>query len=291
MRLLLVLVALVPLTLSSGCTSLRLGVANGADVWNGAYRREANTAYGTSASERLDAYIPATRAAGAYPLVVFVHGGRWSSGSKRQYRFLAAGLAARGCVVVVPNYRLYPSVRMDTAAADVARAVAWAQANAARLGADPNRVVLMGHSAGAQLAALVSYDPHWLEDAGARPPQGFAGFAGPYDFLPLTDADLIDYFGPPEHYPASQPVNFVTASSPPAFLVQGLSDHTVRLKNTTSLASRLKAVGVAVEVRLVPNEDHGGVLKRFARFYRADDEVYAALLRFIAAPPTRAPAP
>ena len=287
MRTLLAVLALAASVLASGCTSILLGVANGADIANGAYTRAVNEAYGADARQTLDIYRPKAPGAKPLPLVVFVHGGRWSSGSKEEYRFVAAGLASRGAVVVVPNYRLYPTVRMAEAADDLAHAVAYAQDHALALGADPRHVVLMGHSAGAQLAALVAYDGRWLKGAGARPVRAFAGFAGPYDFLPLKDPDLIDYFGPPEHYPATQPVNFVDRSSVPAFLVQGLADRTVALRNTNSLAEHLKEAGVAVEVRLLPGEDHGGVLKRFARFYRSGEPVYEALIRFIAEPPVR----
>ena len=290
MRFLLTVLVMLASALSAGCSNLLLGVANGADLPNRLYRREAGVRYGAEPRETLDVYRPAEGAGGAvHPLVVFVHGGRWSSGSKEQYRFVAAGLAAHGFVVAVPNYRLYPAVRMDAAAEDVAHAVAFAEKSAAAWGADPARTMLMGHSAGAQLAALVSYDPRWLAKAGAAPVAAFVGFAGPYDFLPLTADDLIDYFGPPEHYPATQPVNFVRRASPPAFLAQGLADQTVALHNTISLAEHLRAAGVPVEVHLLPNEDHGGVLKRFARFFRSDDELYRTMLRFLAEPPSRTP--
>jgi acetyl esterase/lipase len=283
--------ALAALVSLAGCTNFELALVNGADLANGAYRREADLAYGTEAAQRLDVYVPAARAAGPpRALIVFLHGGRWSSGSKEQYRFVAAGLAERGFVVVVPNYRLYPSVHMDAAAADVARAVAWAERAAARYAADPARIVLMGHSAGAQLAALVANDPRWLDAAGADPVRALVGFAGAYDFLPLTDADLIDYFGPPAHYLATQPVNFVRPSSPPAFLVYGLDDSTVKPRNIRSMADHLRAAGVAVDVHLLPGEDHGSVLKHCARFFRGDDALYAALLRFLLEPPARAPA-
>ncbi len=288
MRRVLAALALAPAL--AGCAKLELAVANGAELTNGGYEREAELAYGTDPLQRLDLYRPARAAGDALrTLVVFVHGGRWSSGDKSEYRFVAAGLAERGLVVVVPNYRLYPAVRMDAAAEDVARAVAWAQREAQRYGADPARVVLMGHSAGAQLAALLANDGHWLAAAGARPPRALVGLAGPYDFLPLTDADLIDYFGPPAHYAASQPVNFVSRSSPPAFLVYGLDDSSVKPRNIRSMAERLKAAGVPVDVRLLPGEDHGGVLRHCVRFFRAGDEVYAALVRFLKEPPAHAP--
>ena len=275
--------------LLAGCSSIMLGAANGADRFGSHYRRETDLAYGSDARQRLDIYRPGTYAVAPRGLVVFVHGGRWNSGSKSEYRFVAAGLAERGFVVVVPDYRLSPAVRMDAAASDVARAVAYTESRAPSLGVDPERVILMGHSAGAQLAALIANDPHWLSEAGAKPVRALVGFAGPYDFLPLTDGDLIDYFAPPAHYPATQPVNFVTAASPPAFLVHGLADTTVKVHNAESMAQHLRAAGVPVELRLMPGESHGSVLRRFARLYRDDDEVYAALVRFLSDPPARAP--
>ena len=145
----------------------------------------------------------------------------------------------------------------------------------------------MGHSAGAQLAALLATDQHWIASEGGTPVRAFVGLAGPYDFLPLTDDDLKDYFGPPERYRESQPVNFVDAASAPALLVHGLADTTTRPRNSESFAARLRASGVPVELRLLPGEDHTAVLKRFARFYRGGDEIYDAIVRFLAAPPAR----
>ena len=279
--------ALLAALLLAGCATVELGAANAVELGGDGYRRESGIAYGTHPRQRLDVYVPTAPAAGPRPLVVFVHGGRWSSGSKDQYRFVAAGLAARGVVTVVPDYRLYPEVRMAAAAADVARAVVWAERAAARYGADPAGVAVMGHSAGAQLAALVATDQHWLAEAGGTPVRALVGLAGPYDFLPLTDDDLRDYFGPPERYRESQPVNYVDATSAPALLVHGLDDTTTRPRNTESLAARLRASGVPVEVRLMPGEDHSAVLRRFVRLYRADDPVYGELVRFLFAPPPR----
>lgn len=279
--------ALLAALLLAGCTTLELGAVNAVELGGDGYRRERDLAYGTHPRQRLDVYVPTVPAAGPRPLVVFVHGGRWSSGSKDLYRFVAAGLAERGVVAVVPNYRLYPEVRMAAAAEDVAHAVVWAEHAAPRYGADPAGVTVMGHSAGAQLAALVATDQHWVAAAGGTPVRALVGLAGPYDFLPLTEDDLRDYFGPPQRYAESQPVNYVDAASAPALLLHGLDDTTTRPRNSESLAARLRASGVPVEVRLLPGEDHTAILKRFARFYRADDPVYGELLRFLRAPPPR----
>ncbi len=279
--------ALLASLLLAGCGAAQLAAVNLVELGRSGYRREADVAYGTHPRQRLDVYVPTAPAAAPRPLVVFIHGGRWSSGSKGEYRFLAAGLAERGVVVVVPNYRLYPEVRMAAAAEDIAHAVAWAEQAAARYGADAGAVAVMGHSAGAQLAALVATDPHWLAAAGGMPVRALVGLAGPYDFLPLTDDDLKDYFGPPERYPESQPVNFVDAASAPALLLHGADDTTAKPRNSVSMAARLRASGVPVELRLLPAEDHTAVLKRFTRFYRGDDPIYGEVLRFLSAPPAR----
>ncbi len=82
------------------------------------------------------------------------------------------------------------------------------------------------------------------------------GLSGPYDFLPLLEADVKDMFGPPQNYPDSQPINFVRADAPPILLVHGLKDDTVWPKNSRNLASALTARGVAVTLKLYPHLVH-----------------------------------
>ena len=272
----------------AGCATLKLAVASSAELGNDHYRREAGLAYGTLRRQRLDVYVPNTPPPPeGRALVVFLHGGSWSSGSKDLYRFVGAALAERGIVAVLPNYRLYPQVRLAGALDDAVHAVAWAERAAARYGADPARVLVMGHSAGAQLAALIATDAAPLVAAGGRPVRAFVGLAGPYDFLPLTDPVLEDYFGPPQRYPESQPVHFVSSASAPSFLAQGEDDHEVAPRNAAALAARLAAEGVPVEVRLLPGEGHGSLLRHFARPYRGGDPLLDELVRYVAAPPPR----
>lgn len=283
----------------AGCSNVLLAIANGADALGGGYSRRTNLAYGVLPRERADVYVPRGPAAGPRRAVVFLHGGGWNAGSKDDYRFVAAGLANAGFVVVVPNYRLHPAAKMADALTDVAAAVAWTQVNATlwdaatngatagdRSGAAPSAdgVVVIGHSAGAHLAAMLATDGRWLHGAGAKPLAGFAGFAGPYDFLPLTDPVLMDYFGPPDRYPESQPVNFVTPRTPPAFLVHGTDDHVVEPRNTTALAQKLRDAGVPVQLFMLAGEGHAQVLVRFARTNRHDDPVYHALVDFLRDP-------
>ena len=219
--------------------------------------RIADLAYGEDPRQRLDVYLPPLPQAGAAatgsprPLVVFWHGGRWSSGDKNDYRFVGAALAGIGCVAVLPDYRLYPQVKMPGFMDDAARAARWAFMHAADYRADPQRFFLMGHSAGAQMAALLALDRHYFADLGGPIPRvaGMIGLSGPYDFLPLTEADTSDMFGPPSRYPESQPINFVRPDAPPMLLVVGACDKTVLPKNTLNFAAALEAGGDPVTLR------------------------------------------
>jgi acetyl esterase/lipase len=121
----------------------------------------------------------------------------------------------------------------------------------------------MGHSAGGHIAALLATDARWLGAVGMKPRDlsGFIGLAGPYDFLPLTNDDFIDMFGQTaEQQARSQPVNFVEGDEPPALLLQGETDNTVKPSNALSLQRHYEARGEHVEVKLYPDTGHMGVL-------------------------------
>ena len=243
---------------ATGCSRVAFLAANVPAVF-GAYRRHHDVAYGPGPQHRLDVYVPHGAAATPRPLVVFWHGGRWSYGDKADYRFVGAALAELGLVAVLANYRHYPEVKMPGFMDDAAHAVLWAAAHARELGADPGSLFLMGHSAGAHLAALVTLDARYFSNAGrsAPPIAGVIGLSGPYDFLPLLEPDVQDMFGPPPNYPESQPINFVRAGAPPMLLVHGLKDDTVWPKNSRNFASALQARGVPVTLKFYPKLTHG----------------------------------
>ena len=162
-------------------------------------------------------------------MVVFWHGGRWRGGDKADYRFVGAALAASGYVSLLANYRHYPEVKMPGFMHDAALAALWAAAHANDYGGAREYLYLMGHSAGAHLAALVTLDPRYFAATGQAAPHvaGVIGLSGPYDFLPLLEPGDQDMFGPPPRYPASQPIGFVRPDAPPMLLVHGLNDATV----------------------------------------------------------------
>lgn len=123
--------------------------------------------YGTLARQSLDIYTPIERDHAA-PVVIFFHGGNWQTGTKSDYLFVGAALASRGFIVVIPDYRLYPEVRYPAFLEDGASAVSWTLRHLDEIGGDPDRVHLMGHSAGAYIAAMLALDERWLGEDRAR---------------------------------------------------------------------------------------------------------------------------
>lgn len=241
-------------------------------------------AYGPDSRHRLDVYTPPGRFPASAPVVVFFYGGGWAEGDRHLYRFVGAALARRGFVIVIPDYRVYPQVRFPAFLEDAARAVHWAQAEAAAFGGDPGKLVLMGHSAGAHLAAMLTLDRQWLGAYGLVPDQdlrGMVGLAGPYDFLPLRTAVLQSIFGPESLWPLSQPIRFVDGRAPPAFLATGQVDGVVDPGNSVRLAQRINAAGGLAQVRLYNRVDHATLLGAFSPLLRPLAPVARDVTRFI----------
>jgi len=124
-----------------------------------------NIPYG-NAHERqvLDIYAP--KNAENLPVVFWIHGGGWQVGDKSDVQIKPKWFNERGLVFVSTNYRLLPHVKMDTLVRDVAKSLGWVHKNVAKHGGDPSRVLVMGHSAGAQLAALLCTDDRYLKAEG-----------------------------------------------------------------------------------------------------------------------------
>lgn len=251
----------------------------------GAYRRRTDIAYGPDPRHRLDVYVP-DRPAAPMPLILFWHGGRWSMGDKAEYRFVAAALAELGYATALPNYRLYPQVKMPGFMEDAARAAAWAAEHAAEHGADPDRLYFMGHSAGAHIAALLALDGRYFARLERPPPRvaGVIGLSGPYDFLPLREDDVRDIFGPPALYDASQPINFVTAEAPPMLLIHGNQDTMVAPHNSRNLAAVLRARGVPVRLKMYPKLMHADTVAALSLPARRRAGTLADIAEFVSSP-------
>ncbi len=241
-------------------------------------------AYGSDPLQQLD-YWPAANGDRKAPLVLFVHGGGWKRGSKDNAagNWKAPHYTGEGYAYAAINYRLVPAARVEDQAADIAAALKYLTANAARLGFDPRRVVLMGHSAGAHLVALVGTDEHYLKSAGLS----FAGVRGvvpidgaAYD-VPRQIADggnfmhdtYLQAFGTdPARQRALSPTLQAAAPNAPAFLLL----HVQRpdgIAQAQELEAALMSAGTRVERRDFPGtglRGHGEINRSLG------DPAYAA---------------
>lgn len=241
----------------TGCSGVQL--INGLSSSRG-YAMTKDIAYGDGERRKLDVYRPVSLAPGATaPVVVFIYGGSWREGDKADYRFLADALTAKGIVTVIADYRLFPEVSYPGFVDDTAAAVAWTYRHVAEYGGDTKRIFITGHSAGAYNAAMVAFDPRWLQPYGLKPDQfrGFIGLAGPYNFLPIVDEGVKEVFHWPGTPTDSQPINHVTSKSIPALLLAARKDTFVYPdKNTEPMAAKLKADGVDVTVHVFDHVNH-----------------------------------
>ena len=257
--LILLLVAVATLWLT-GCTSLQL---LNATVSRRGYVRTTDLAYGPNPRQKLDVYLPKKLTPNSR-VVVFFYGGSWRGGSKTDYRFVAQALTSRGFIVVLPDYRVYPQVIFPAFVADGALAVRWVRDNIASYGGNPNQIYLMGHSAGAHIAALLTLDAHYLKAVGLDRNliRATAALLGPYDFTPNPWDRPVFGMGPNQTAinPNIEPITFVDGQEPPMLLVQGLRDDIVAPSNTVNLAARIRQAGGEVEYITYPKRGHAAVV-------------------------------
>ena len=228
-------------------------------------------AYGADPKQRLDLLVPptATRA----PLLLLVHGGGWSIGDKRTGAGIkAAHFTAKGWAFASANYRLVPQASVEQQAADIAAAIAWARANAAAHGLDPDNIVLMGHSAGAHLVALVGTDPRYLATAGVP--------IGAVKGVILLDGAGYDIAGQmtrpgnpvgamydaafgkdPARQKALSPTLHAAAPNVARWLILPIDRRDDSKAQSEGFAAALRPAGASAKVVAVPGESHSSLNK------------------------------
>lgn len=229
-------------------------------------------AYGAEPRQRLDLTPAASRDA---PLILFVHGGAWSFGDKRAAAHMAAHFHARGYAFASINYRLVPNATVEQQAEDVAAALASLVRDAVALRVDARRIILIGHSAGAHLAALVGTDPRYLarhrltvgtidgvvllDGAGYDVPRQIAE-AGP-----LLRRMYVNAFGSDETAQRRlSPVTHAAAPNAPSFMIIHSSRRADSSAQSKSFAEALTGGGSAVVVTPV-DDSHAGIFRRFGQ--------------------------
>ena len=266
--------------ITSACTPL--GLFATLSPKDPATRLSRGKSYGVDPRQTVDVYVP-RGASGQSPMAVFFNGGSWDSGRRQDYNWVGHTMASRGFVTVLADYRVYPEVRYPAFLEDGARAVRWTVDNAPRLGGDPRRLVLLGHSAGAYNAVMLGVDTRYLKAAGEDPTavRAVAGLAGPYDFLPLNDKVTHRVFGQASDLAGTQLLAHVGPASPTAFLATGDADNTVWPKNTKALAARYREAGAVVEERHYAGVDHVRIVLALSRPLRGGAPVLDEMTDFL----------
>jgi acetyl esterase/lipase len=245
----------------------------------------AGGSYGPDPAQRVEVIVPSQPAAAPRPVLVFFHGGGWHSGQPGDYHFIGRTFARAGYVVILPGYRVGPAGRYPAMLEDGALALAWARDHAAAHGGDPARVAVMGHSAGAYIAAMLGLERQWLGRAGVEDGfvKGVVGLSGPYDFFPWTSDSARNAFGHVADPAQTQPVAYARGDAPPMLLLTGDSDTTVRPRNSRALAKALGAAGVPTEAVVLGGVDHSGTVMKLAAPFSRDRRVLDPVLTFLAA--------
>jgi arylformamidase len=240
-------------------------------------------------STSLDLYVPPD--AKLAPIVVWIHGGGWRHGDKRMVALKPAYFCDQGMILASINYRLQPATDYRGQAADVAAAVRWLVDHAAEYGGDPQRIILLGHSAGAHMAALVAADHSYLETAKVDPKvlRGVilldgAGYDVPRQIkearLPALKKLYRDAFGDdPEVWEAASPLHHVKEGGAyPPVLILYVANRRDSSSQSVALSERLRAVGGEAEAIGYADKTHATINREFGA---ADDEPTAAAQTFL----------
>jgi acetyl esterase/lipase len=238
-------------------------------------RVERDIPYAEPANPRqmLDIYAPA--GAKNLPVVVWIHGGGWRAGDKSEVASKPLAFTQKGLVFVAVNYRFVPHVPMDMLPRDIATAVRWVHDHVGSRGGDPKRMFLMGHSAGAQLAALVCIDHRFLRSEGLSLAilKGCVPVDGDTYDVPLQVATTAarrknlgqpnpkfgyeEKFGPPDRQRDLSAVRHIAPNKGiPPFLMLHVADHTDVTAQAHRLWSELQEAGVPAKMFGASGTDH-----------------------------------
>ncbi|MEI7693833.1 MAG: alpha/beta hydrolase [Verrucomicrobiota bacterium] len=234
-----------------------------------------------SRTEKLDLYLPKNRKAGEKsPAVLLIHGGGWKEGDKRQAREIEFGmtLAKNGFVAASINYALRSDGKFPLNLQDCKNGIRYLRAHADELGIDPERISVMGGSAGGHLALLVAYTADQSNLAPSQPYPGvsdkvscvvdFYGISNlatrketdpngkPLKIEPLDSTTQSIFGSTPQDWKKASPVTYVKRDVPPTLILHGKKDTTVDSDQSQELADALKKAGATYEIIWLPNAPH-----------------------------------
>jgi acetyl esterase/lipase len=240
--------------------------------------------------ENLDVYVPPGRT--DFPVVFFVFGGMYRNGDKSRWAYQAQTLAREGLGVVAINYRTTDGspqqVVFPAQEVDVARAFKWTYNHIADYGGNPEKIVLMGHSAGGGLVSLLATDHSYLAAQGLSPDliKGVIGIsAGLYDMTGFTSPTIpgypfTDIFGDVEQMWNVSPLKYVDGTQPPFLVLYASNDNPGFAEDNTAFYQALVNAGSEAELHMIPGRNHQMIIGDAAR---PGDPAREYILRFIAA--------
>lgn len=248
----------------------------------------------TDRKQRLDFYRPKGKR--GYPIVVFVHGGYWTSGDKDYYRrftglYASVGiaLARQGIGAAVINYRLAPTTTIEGMLADVATAVAWTQSSAAGYEANPDAMWLMGHSAGGHLVTLLAADGRAFAAAGVKREaiKGIIAMSAVYDLEDMAKKNgdafnagvTVPTFGAdPAALSRYSPVRQFRLGMPRTLMLTAEDDFPYLIPQSEAARRRLEELNLAPEAHVIPGYTHMDMVLKFGR---KDDAALQRVAEFI----------
>ncbi|MES2455708.1 MAG: alpha/beta hydrolase [Bacteroidota bacterium] len=230
------------------------------------------------------------RAGAAQDVIIFIHGGSWSSGKKETYWWLGRNFARKGVVAVLINYSLAPEAQYGQMGTDCALALKWVQAHIADYGGNPDRIFLMGHSAGAHLAELINSDPQYLKAAGiANPVKGLIlddSFGlDMHEYLSTAEKDA-DYYNflrtfttEPATWTKGSPLNYINNVRNPHLLFYGSKTYPAIQMQTERINKLLTTNQVDSEMHIIKGKKHVGMI---SQMIFGCNKLYDTILEFMA---------
>lgn len=243
--------------------------------------------YGPAARQAIDLSVPpGASPINGYPLVVFVHGGGWRNGDRRLVDQKPGFFASKGWAFASAGYRLLPEATVEQQAGDVAAALAKLLAEARTLGIDPDRVIVMGHSAGAHLAALVSADPRYLNADLGRIAGVILLDGAAYDVeRQMRDQPLIAkslylpaFGGDPARQARLSPITHAAAPNVGRWLILHVAGREDAAGQSNALAAALTTAGSKVSVQSIAGENHMTINRALGDDTNAHTRAVAAFL-------------
>ncbi|WP_316829053.1 alpha/beta hydrolase [Pedobacter miscanthi] len=223
------------------------------------------------------------------PVLIFIHGGSWSSGKKETYWWLGRNFARKGVVTVIINYRLAPNVQYEKMGDDCALAVKWVKEHITDYTASADKIFVMGHSAGAHLGELINADPKYFKKAGIKNPIKGVILNDPFgldmkEYLTTAEKDhfyfdfIRTFTDQPAVWKVASPLDYVNNIKNPHLLFYGSKTYGAIKLQTPRLYEKLKANNVPVVIKEIKGKSH---VPMISQMIFGGNDLYQDIVGFI----------